>query len=191
MTTSFVDNQEKAKKALFYACKASLRKAGGIIAKETKANIPKRTGNGRRFIHVHIYRDKETIAKGSVGYLTKDSMLKKGKPVPFENAQWLENGTKQHKIKAGEHSRAGKVLYKTGKKLLSNGTTKFGREFMHPGTKANRPLANAAKSKSTVIEECAKEFYSKIDQMYQHETGFFAEIAAEAGGERDIEEDGE
>ena len=189
MTVRLTDNSDKAKKALFYACKAATRKAGRIIAKEAKANISVRSGATKKSIAVKTWKPAgASQVRADVGYWAVKTLKEKGKPVSFAKASWVENGTRPHIIKAGQRTSRGGRTRITGKRLLSNGTTGFGRQFRHPGSKAKRPLQQAAQSKASEVGVCAQEYYKKISQLYKKEESFFSEIAAAAGGEGDTED---
>ena len=191
MSEKFVDNQSKAKLALFYAGKAAARKAARAIAKEAKSKLTSSTGRSKNYMNVATRGKKDEQARAQVGYYQRWKMKEKGKEIPRANASWLENGTKPHLIKVGQTSSKGVVLSKTGKRLLSNGVLKFGTWFNHPGTKARKPLVSAAQTKTEVVAKCAQEYYSKLSDLYKKEESFFSDIAKAAGGEGDVDDDGE
>lgn len=198
VTIGFVDNKDEAKKAMYYANRAATRKAGRIIAKEARANAPVASGATKKSIAVKTWQPKHTgrIAKGEyrgmvradVGYWSEKTLEEKGRPKSFAKASWVEKGTRPHEIKAGQRTSRGDVRKITGKKLLSNGTTKFGKKFWHPGTKPKKPLQNAAKAKASEVGACAKEYYAKLTEIYKKPEGFFSEVVAAAGGDGDVED---
>ena len=187
---TLTDNRDKVDRAMFYANKAATRKAGGLISKETKAHVPVRLGATKKSVHTKTWapKSKGRVAKGEnrdavrteVGYWGAQTSRNKGRPVSFAKASWVENGTKPHEIKVGKKGNR--------KKLLSNGTTKFGRRFWHPGTKGKKPLQDAARAKAPEVANCAKEYYKQLSMLYGKEEEFFAKIAAEAGGDGDVED---
>lgn len=183
------DNSAKVKKAMLYACRASTRKAGRIVAKEARANAPVKTGSTKKSIAVITRSPKDKQVRSYVGYWSKRTLQSKGKPTSFARASWVENGSRPHRIKAGQRSSHGKIYKRTGKKALSNGTTLFNNNFLHPGCRPLMPLQDAAKAKAGEVKNCAQEYYAKLSDLYKQEDGFFAKIAADAGGEGDVEDD--
>lgn len=195
---TIIDNRKEVSKAMFYANKASTRKAGRIVAKEAKANMPVASGATKKSIGVKTWQPKRTgrlaggeqrgFVRADVGYWSPSTLEDKGKPKSFAKASWVENGTKPHEIKAGQRTSRGDVRIITGKKLLSNGTTKFGKKFWHPGAKPKKPLQNAAQAKAYEVAACAQEYYKKLSELYKKPDSFFTEIAAAAGGDGDTED---
>ncbi len=131
--------------------KKALRKGGNIIKKAAQDNVRSTSTTIAKSLTV-------VTSKGlAVFVTTKKKKLKSGLVDAFF-AQWVELGTRPHKIKNR----------KKGKKTILAGNGKFfGAEVNHPGTKARPYLRPALDKKAkAAVEKTKEELFKEIENLF-------------------------
>lgn len=165
MEVVFNDTSKEVIDALKKLSKTGMRKAGKTVGKKIKENTKVRTAKLQSSVGYWAKIDRQTgQPELQIGYFSKANMKRKGKKVPFANPNWIEFGTKPHIITAGIRSSRGKVLYQTGKKILTDGTTSYGKSAYNKGMQGKNTLRNTVYDNISEIKSIQEETLKLLNQ---------------------------
>jgi len=128
------DALETIKRRMREAILKGLKESAEIVRDEAKILVPIRTGKTRQSIESWVSRKKMIGYVGSSWYI----------------ARFLEDGTKAHEIRI------------KSKKVLSDGSTIYGKTVSHPGTRPRPYLRPAVEKKFDVVRTIV---WKEIDRL--------------------------